>query len=51
MAVPVIDFSKLEGDEREKTMAEIAKGCEGWGFFQVCLTFRQFYNYERRKPN
>ncbi|KAM0940021.1 putative aminocyclopropanecarboxylate oxidase [Dioscorea sansibarensis] len=35
MVVPVIDFSKLEGEEREKTMAEIAKGCEEWGFFQL----------------
>lgn len=35
MAVPVIDFSKLNGEERAKTMAQIANGCEEWGFFQV----------------
>ncbi|KAM0042173.1 putative aminocyclopropanecarboxylate oxidase [Helianthus debilis subsp. tardiflorus] len=35
MPIPVIDFSKLNGEEREKTMAEIANGCEEWGFFQL----------------
>ncbi|XP_035541777.1 1-aminocyclopropane-1-carboxylate oxidase 5-like [Juglans regia] len=35
MAIPVIDFSKLSGEERAKTMAEIANGCEEWGFFQL----------------
>ncbi|KAL5145521.1 1-aminocyclopropane-1-carboxylate oxidase 5 [Glycine soja] len=35
MAVPVIDFSKLNGEERAKTMAQIANGCEEWGFFQL----------------
>ncbi|KAJ7959175.1 1-aminocyclopropane-1-carboxylate oxidase [Quillaja saponaria] len=35
MAIPVIDFSKLNGEERAKTMAEIANGCEEWGFFQL----------------
>ncbi|KAL5717349.1 aminocyclopropanecarboxylate oxidase [Ranunculus cassubicifolius] len=35
MAIPVIDFSKLSGSEREKTLAEIANGCEEWGFFQL----------------
>ncbi|KAI3821273.1 hypothetical protein L1987_08837 [Smallanthus sonchifolius] len=35
MPIPVIDFSKLNGDEREKIMAEIANGCEEWGFFQL----------------
>jgi len=38
MAVPVIDFSKLNGEERAKTMAQIANGCEEWGFFQVLTT-------------
>lgn len=33
--IPVIDFSKLQGDERAKTLAQIANGCEEWGFFQV----------------
>ncbi|GJR46467.1 1-aminocyclopropane-1-carboxylate oxidase 5-like protein [Tanacetum coccineum] len=35
MPIPVIDFSKLNGEERAKTMAEIAVGCEEWGFFQL----------------
>ncbi|GJM94605.1 hypothetical protein PR202_ga11267 [Eleusine coracana subsp. coracana] len=35
MVVPVIDFSKLNGAERAETMAQIANGCEEWGFFQL----------------
>ncbi|GFS37615.1 2-oxoglutarate (2OG) and Fe(II)-dependent oxygenase superfamily protein [Actinidia rufa] len=35
MAFPVIDFSKLNGETRAKTMAQIANGCEEWGFFQL----------------
>ncbi|GMN45526.1 hypothetical protein TIFTF001_014716 [Ficus carica] len=35
MAIPVIDFSKLNGEERAKTLAQIANGCEEWGFFQL----------------
>ncbi|XP_008807649.2 1-aminocyclopropane-1-carboxylate oxidase-like [Phoenix dactylifera] len=35
MAIPVIDFSKLDGKERAQTMAQIANGCEEWGFFQL----------------
>ncbi|KAI9201229.1 hypothetical protein LWI28_020486 [Acer negundo] len=35
MAIPVIDFSKLNGEERAKTLAEIAVACEEWGFFQL----------------
>ncbi|KAI3417654.1 Fe2OG dioxygenase domain-containing protein [Psidium guajava] len=35
MAIPVIDFSKLRAEERAKTMAQIANGCEEWGFFQL----------------
>ncbi|MBA0681774.1 hypothetical protein Goari_023553 [Gossypium aridum] len=35
MAIPVIDFSKLNGDERAKTLDEIANACEEWGFFQL----------------
>ncbi|EFH65396.1 hypothetical protein ARALYDRAFT_476898 [Arabidopsis lyrata subsp. lyrata] len=35
MAIPVIDFSKLNGEEREKTLSEIARACEEWGFFQL----------------
>lgn len=37
MAIPVIDFSKLNGEERAKTMAQIANCCEEWGFFQVLI--------------
>ncbi|AQK42180.1 1-aminocyclopropane-1-carboxylate oxidase15 [Zea mays] len=35
MVVPVIDFSKLDGAERAETLAQIANGCEEWGFFQL----------------
>lgn len=35
MEIPVIDMSKLNGEERAETMAKIANGCEEWGFFQV----------------
>ncbi|XP_074558605.1 1-aminocyclopropane-1-carboxylate oxidase-like [Curcuma longa] len=35
MAIPVIDFSKLEGKERAETLAQIDNGCEQWGFFQL----------------
>ncbi|KAC9106145.1 hypothetical protein E3N88_45453 [Mikania micrantha] len=35
MPIPVIDFSKLDGEERAATMAQIAIGCEEWGFFQL----------------
>lgn len=35
MAIPVIDFSKLDGNERADTLAQIANGCEEWGFFQL----------------
>ncbi|GFP89850.1 1-aminocyclopropane-1-carboxylate oxidase 5 [Phtheirospermum japonicum] len=35
MAIPVIDFSKVEGDERAKTLPQIANCCEEWGFFQL----------------
>ncbi|XVF39263.1 hypothetical protein PTKIN_Ptkin01aG0021000 [Pterospermum kingtungense] len=35
MAIPVIDFSKLNGEDRAKTLAQIANACEEWGFFQL----------------
>ncbi|CAI9764007.1 unnamed protein product [Fraxinus pennsylvanica] len=35
MAIPVIDFSKLDGEERAQTLAQIAHCCEEWGFFQL----------------
>ena len=31
----MIDFSKLDGAERSETLAQIANGCEEWGFFQL----------------
>lgn len=31
----MIDFSKLDGEERAATMAQIHNGCEEWGFFQL----------------
>ena len=38
MAIPVIDFSKLDGPERAETMAAIAAGFEHVGFFQLVNT-------------
>ncbi|XVE95542.1 hypothetical protein REPUB_Repub02eG0106600 [Reevesia pubescens] len=35
MAIPVIDFSKLNGEERAKALAQIANACKEWGFFQL----------------
>ncbi|KAL4272661.1 hypothetical protein GQ457_13G021700 [Hibiscus cannabinus] len=35
MAIPVIDFSKLNGQDRTNTLAQIANACEEWGFFQL----------------
>ncbi|MQL85998.1 hypothetical protein Taro_018510 [Colocasia esculenta] len=35
MAIPVIDFSKLNGEARAETVAQIADCCENWGFFQL----------------
>ncbi|KAJ6811034.1 1-aminocyclopropane-1-carboxylate oxidase [Iris pallida] len=35
MAIPVIDFSKLDGNERADALAQIDNGCEEWGFFQL----------------
>ncbi|KAE8735116.1 1-aminocyclopropane-1-carboxylate oxidase 5 [Hibiscus syriacus] len=35
MAIPVIDFSKLNGQDRARTLAQIAHACQEWGFFQV----------------
>ncbi|KAL6658277.1 hypothetical protein ACP70R_003863 [Stipagrostis hirtigluma subsp. patula] len=38
MAVPVIDFSKLDGPERAETMAALAAAFEEVGFFQLVNT-------------
>ncbi|WCJ44423.1 2-oxoglutarate (2OG) and Fe(II)-dependent oxygenase superfamily protein [Euphorbia peplus] len=37
MGIPVIDFSKVDasGEERANAIAQIANGCEEWGFFQL----------------
>ncbi|KAK9096173.1 hypothetical protein Sjap_021670 [Stephania japonica] len=35
MAIPVIDFSKLNGKDRVEALAQIADACENWGFFQL----------------
>ncbi|XP_020215521.1 1-aminocyclopropane-1-carboxylate oxidase 1 [Cajanus cajan] len=35
MEIPVIDFSKLNGDKRGDTMALLHNACEKWGFFMV----------------
>lgn len=32
---PVIDLSKLNGDERSSTMEMIKDACENWGFFEL----------------
>lgn len=32
---PIIDLSKLNGDERSATMKMINDACENWGFFEV----------------
>lgn len=32
---PIIDLSKLNGDERSATMEMIDDACENWGFFEV----------------
>ncbi|KAM7259562.1 hypothetical protein ACFE04_015303 [Oxalis oulophora] len=35
MAVPVIDFSELRGENRSKTMKLLHQACEKWGCFQI----------------
>lgn len=32
---PVINFEKLNGEERTSTMEMIKDACENWGFFEV----------------
>ncbi|CAA7022638.1 unnamed protein product [Microthlaspi erraticum] len=32
---PVVDLSKLNGEERDQTMALINDACENWGFFEL----------------
>ncbi|KAG0597869.1 hypothetical protein M758_12G026800 [Ceratodon purpureus] len=33
--IPVIDMAGLDGDNKDQVMADVAKACEEWGFFQV----------------
>lgn len=33
--IPIIDFSGLYGDDREKTLRQISDACREWGFFQA----------------
>lgn len=35
MAIPVIDFSTLNGDKRGETMALLHEACQKWGCFMV----------------
>ncbi|XP_061368984.1 1-aminocyclopropane-1-carboxylate oxidase 1 [Gastrolobium bilobum] len=35
MAIPVIDFSTLNGDKKGETMALLHEACEKWGFFLI----------------
>ncbi|KAL4308435.1 hypothetical protein GQ457_01G043330 [Hibiscus cannabinus] len=35
LAFPVIDLSKINGDERQSTMDMIKDACENWGFFEL----------------
>ncbi|XP_010473457.1 PREDICTED: 1-aminocyclopropane-1-carboxylate oxidase 2 [Camelina sativa] len=35
MKFPVVDLSKLDGEERDQTMALINEACENWGFFEI----------------
>jgi len=39
---PVIDLSKLNGEERKPTMEVINDACENWGFFEVSEGFLIF---------
>lgn len=35
LTFPVIDLSKLNGEERAAAMEMIKDACENWGFFEV----------------
>jgi len=35
MAIPVIDFSTLNGDKRGETMSLLHEACQKWGCFLV----------------
>nr|VDD59085.1 unnamed protein product [Brassica oleracea] len=32
---PVVDLSKLNGEERDQTMALVDDACQNWGFFEL----------------
>lgn len=40
---PIINLEKLNGEEREATMAKIHDACANWGFFEVSV-YQQFNN-------
>ena len=40
---PVIDMTKLNGDERKTTMVLINDACENWGFFEVYTQHSTFW--------
>ncbi|KAM7271890.1 hypothetical protein ACFE04_031104 [Oxalis oulophora] len=43
MAVPVIDFSELHGENRSKTMNLLHQACEKWGCFQILISKHLLY--------
>ena len=42
---PVIDLSKLNGEERDQTMALIDDACQNWGFFEVFVSLLLFISF------
>jgi len=47
MKFPVVDLSKLNGEERDQTMALINEACENWGFFEVHTQYLTYYCLKR----
>jgi hypothetical protein len=45
---PVIDLSKLNGEERKPTMEKIEDACENWGFFEVLAKKFNVYVFVHR---
>jgi len=43
---PVIDLSKLNGEERDQTMALIDDACQNWGFFEVLVSLLLLIDYQ-----
>ena len=40
---PVVDLSKLNGEERDQTMALVDDACQNWGFFEVIVSLLLFF--------